>query len=80
MKEMEKPERKLISVYGYLFIYLLTYLFIYLFILFSFWLKNALSRLVKKCKCYLKKTRIPRKASSHLLGQKSKEPQSKRGY
>ena len=27
-----------------------------------------------------KKTRIPRKASSHLLGQKSQEPQSERGY
>ena len=26
------------------------------------------------------KTRIPRKASSHLLGQKSQEPQSERGY
>ena len=25
-------------------------------------------------------TRIPRKASSHLLGQKSQEPQSERGY
>ena len=27
-----------------------------------------------------KYTRIPRKASSHLLGQKSQEPQSERGY
>ena len=26
------------------------------------------------------RTRIPRKASSHLLGQKSQEPQSERGY
>ena len=26
------------------------------------------------------KTRIPPKASSHLLGQKSQEPQSERGY
>ena len=25
-------------------------------------------------------TRIPRKASLHLLGQKSEEPQSERGY
>ena len=28
----------------------------------------------------IKMTRIPRKASSHLLGQKSQEPQSERGY
>ena len=49
MKEMEKSERKLISVYGYLYVYLFIYLF-------SIWLKkNALSRLVKECKCYNKK-------------------------
>ena len=51
------------------------------FILMCFvFLKGSSFKNHSENKHIFKETRIPQKASSHLLGQKSQEPQSERGY